>query len=221
MTVEPVRVDRRHRRRLETIEEIVDVAIEVMTEFGVGGLSLGEVARRMGMRTPSLYVYFDSKNAVYDAVFARGWRAVEEAMTPMYADVHAAPDLRAYFLKSARHFVRWMLEHPVQAQLMSWRPVPGYEPSAEAYAPAVQVLAAAHASFEELQRRGLFRADLDVALILRTWTVVTSGVMTQQLANAPDVPFDEGTFTATLPDLVSMFLHQYGKPARPRSKGKS
>ncbi|MDQ6649352.1 MAG: TetR/AcrR family transcriptional regulator [Actinomycetota bacterium] len=221
MTAEPVRLDRRHRRRLETIEEIVDVAIEVMTEYGVGGLSLGEVARRIGMRTPSLYVYFDSKHAVYDAVFARGWRAVHETMTPAYAGVHDAADLPAYFLYCARLFVGWMLEHPVQAQLMGWRPVPGYEPSAEAYEPAIAVLAAAQVSFEQLRERGLFRADADVELLLRTWTVLTSGVMTQQLANAPDATFDEGAFTATLPDLVSMFLTQYGPPARPRLKGKS
>ena len=221
MTAEPVRLDRRHRRRLETIEEIVDVAIEVMTEYGVAGLSLGEVARRMGIRTPSLYVYFDAKNAVYDAVFARGWRAVHETMSPAYDEVHDADDLPLHFLTCARLFVGWMLEHPVQAQLMCWRPVPGYEPSTVAYEPAVAMLAAAHASFEQLRDRGLFRPDADVELLLRTWTVLTSGVMTQQLANAPDVSFDEGAFTATLPDLVSMFLTQYGKPSRPRTKGKS
>ena len=66
--------DRRHRRREETIREIVDVAVELMGEHGAAGLSLGDVARRMGIRTPSLYGYFDSKNALYDAVFERGWR---------------------------------------------------------------------------------------------------------------------------------------------------
>ena len=47
--------DRRHRRREETIREIVEVAVELMGEHGAAGLSLGDVARRMGMRTPSLY----------------------------------------------------------------------------------------------------------------------------------------------------------------------
>ena len=60
--------DRRHRRREETIREIVDVAVELMGEHGAAGLSLGDVARRMQIRTPSLYGYFDSKNAFYDAV---------------------------------------------------------------------------------------------------------------------------------------------------------
>ena len=142
----PARIDRRQRRRLETIEEIVDVAVEVMTEHGVGGLSLGEVARRMGMRTPSLYVYFDSKNALYDAVFARGWVAIHEVMAPQYDAVGSAPDLAAYFVESAQLFMRWMIEHPVHAALMSWRVVPGYEPSQDAYAPAVELIQASRSA---------------------------------------------------------------------------
>lgn len=219
MTAEPVRIDRRQRRRLETIEEIVDVAVEVMTEAGVGGLSLGEVARRMGMRTPSLYVYFDSKNAVYDAVFARGWQGVHEAMLAAYADLDEAKNLPAYFLSTGRTFLAWMMEHPVHFQLMSWRPVPGYEPSPAAYLPAIEMFALSEEWFARLYTRGLFRADVDPSYALRIWTVLTSGLMTQQLANAPHESFDEGRFTSTLPDLVSMFLTQYGAAASP-VKGK-
>jgi AcrR family transcriptional regulator len=218
----PVRIDRRQRRRLETIEEIVDVAVEVMTEHGVGGLSLGEVARRMGMRTPSLYVYFDSKRAVYDAVFARGWRSIHEVMAPQYAGVAEADDLPAYFLESGQVFLRWLVEHPVHAELMSWRPVPGYQPAADAYAPAVELLAASLEAFRELQRRGLFRADLDAEQVLAAWTTLCSGVMTQQLANAPDEPFERGRFTALLPELSAMFLTHYGPSHQhPKRKGPS
>lgn len=219
MTAEPVRLDRRHRRRLETIEEIVDVAVEVMSELGVGGLNLGEVARRMGMRTPSLYVYFDSKNALYDAVFARGWVAIREVMAPQYAAVAAADNLPVYFLESGQLFLRWMLEHPVHAALMSWRVVPGYEPSPEAYAPAVELIEASQASFDQLRSRGLFPARADVQHLLTAWTAVMSGVMTQQLANAPHEPFDEGRFASLLPELAQMFLAHYGKPVT--TKGKS
>ena len=216
----PARIDRRQRRRLETIEEIVDVAVEVMTEHGVGGLSLGEVARRMGMRTPSLYVYFDSKHAVYDAVFARGWRSVAEVMAPQYAGVATADDLAAYFLESGQVFLRWFVEHPVYAEVMSWRPVPGYEPAADAYSPAVELMTASLASFRELQRRGLFRAELDIEHVLSTWTALMSGVMTQQLANAPGEPFDNGRFTTMLPEIADMFLTHYG-PSHSQQKGTS
>lgn len=214
-------IDRRQRRRLETIEEIVDVAVEVMTEHGVGGLSLGEVARRMGMRTPSLYGYFDSKNAVYDAVFARGWLSLFENQEPLHAsEVQADKDLAAHLLTVASRFIRWTMDNPASAQLMMWRPVPGYEPSAAAFEPAVRVLESARAMFVRLSERGLIRADVPVDDLLQTWTVLTSGVMTRQLANAPHESFEEGRVTATLPALVSMFVAHYATASPPRRKGK-
>src|ERR1700719_4347532 len=69
---EPQPLDRRSRRRLETIEEILDIAETLMTEEGVNGLSLSEVARRLGVQPPSLYKYFPSLMAIYDAIFERG-----------------------------------------------------------------------------------------------------------------------------------------------------
>ena len=213
MIAEPVaRLDRRHRRRQETVEQVLDVAVAVMAEQGVVGLSLGEVARRMGIRPPSLYVYFDSKNALYDAIFARGSRELIATMKPLNARVNEATDLTAYFLEQAQAFVRWSIEHPAYSQLMFWRPVPNYEPSAAAYEPAVELLARGRTLFAVLRQRGLFRADADIDDALRAWTMLTAGVISQQLANAPHESFDEGSFTTQLPELVAMFLAHYGSP---------
>src|ERR1035438_2079499 len=66
------RPDRRARRHQETIAEILDIATEIMTEEGVNGLSLAEIARRLGVQPPSLYKYFPSLMAVYDELFRRG-----------------------------------------------------------------------------------------------------------------------------------------------------
>ena len=215
MTAEPIRLDRRHRRRQETIEQIVDVAIDVMTEAGAGGLSLGEVARRVGIRTPSLYVYFDSKNALYDAVFSRGWRELAAHLQAAYDGLRESTELHEVLLGMGTSIVRWALEHPGQSQLMMWRPVPGYEPSPAAYAPAIDVFAQGRANFAGLQARGLFPTGADVDELLRVWTVLTSGVMSQQMANAPHEPFAEGTFTGTLPTLVHMYVTQYAPPPPP------
>src|ERR1700759_5385702 len=67
-------IDPRARRRAETIEEIVGIAVELMEQEGVAALSLSDVARRLGIQPPSLYKYFPSKLALYDAVFAAGAR---------------------------------------------------------------------------------------------------------------------------------------------------
>lgn len=214
-----VRLDRRHLRRAETIAQIVDTAVDVMADQGVAGLSLGEVARRMGIRPPSLYGYFASKNAVYDAVFQSGWEQLRDIsfVLPPPAD-----DPAGALLLQAMTFVRWNVEHPVHAQLMSWRPVPGYEPSPEAYAPAVQVFERGQAVIVELQDLGVLDPAVPPDELFRCWTAALSGVMTQQLANAPHEPFDTGSFTTLLPQVVAMYLAHFapGPDARPHRRGR-
>jgi AcrR family transcriptional regulator len=204
MSAQPIRMDRRHLRRQETIEQVLGHAVDVMAEQGVAGLSLSEVARRMGMRTPSLYGYFESKNAVYDAVFARGWTDLSEQMSGL--GVTSDDGLRALLHESGTVYLRWHLAHPVHAQLMSWRPVPGYTPSPEAYGAAVDFYGTGVAVFAELKRKRLLRKGISADSALRAWTCLLAGVMTQQLANAPDEPFERGRFTSAFPDLLEMYL---------------
>jgi AcrR family transcriptional regulator len=211
-----VPLDRRQLRRRETIEQVLDTAVEVMADQGVAGLTLGEVARRMGIRPPSLYVYFDGKHALYDALFERGWRELLATMRDVYAatdGVDFAADLLA--LESA--FVRWAVEHPAYAPLMFWRPVPGFIPSATAYAPAVELAHFSRSFLRQLRDGGVLAADTDLNAAWATYTAVTSGLVSQQLSNAPDEPFATGTFTRTLPDVVAMWLAHYGGPVPPLS----
>ena len=207
-------LDRRQRRRQETIAEVVDVAAEIMAEQGVVGLSVGEVARRMGIRPPSLYVYFPSKHALYDALFARG---AQEVLDHVRSDDATLAEGRSddrtldeVLLHVAETFVGWSVEHPAYTALLFWRPVPGFAPSAEAYAPAVELIELTRARFAELQERGLLRPDAALDDVQRDWTVLLSGVISQQLSNAPGEPLAEGRFTSALPTLVSMFARHYG-----------
>jgi AcrR family transcriptional regulator len=208
-------LDRRRRRRLETIEEVLDVAVEVMSDHGVAGLTLGEVARRMGIRPPSLYVYFDGKHALYDALFERGWHELLDTMRAVQSAADGR-DPAADVLTAESAFVRWAVEHPAYAPLMFWRPVPGFVPSERAYAPAVELARLSREFLARLQSAGLLRADADLDVAYRTLTAVISGVISQQLANAPGEPFETGTFTSTLPDLVAMWLAHHGPHHGPR-----
>jgi AcrR family transcriptional regulator len=219
VTAEVSRSDRRHVRRAETIDELIEVAVQVMGEQGAGGLSLGEVARRMGIRPPSLYVYFTSKNAVYDAVFALGWRMVTEVLQALPA-VDAHSDAETALQDGAEAFVRWSVEHPVHAQLMLWRPVPNWEPSTEAFAPAVVALGLTRQRIATLRRLGLLR-NVPLDELVNAWTAITTGVISRQLANAPHEPFDTGSFTSVLPALVAMYTAHYrAGPSTPTKKRK-
>jgi AcrR family transcriptional regulator len=202
--------DRRQRRRQETIEEVLGLATQIMAEQGVAGLSIGEIARRMGIRPPSLYVYFPSKHAIYDALFARGARLLLEAMEAMFAALPAQPrTLQEILLPAAQAFVRWSVENAAYSQLLFWRPVPNFAPSPAAYQPAVRLIELGRARIAVLQDAGLVRADVPIEQIERDWTILVSGVVSQQLSNAPQQAFEDGRFTAALPELVSMFAGHY------------
>ena len=125
--------DRRARRRQETIAEILGIATEVMTEQGVNGLSLAEVARRLGVQPPSLYKYFPSLMAVYDALFRRG--QAEHLAVMRQAMAGAEPGLAA-LTTGLEASGAWLLANPAIAQLMFWRPVPSFEPSPKRSPPA-------------------------------------------------------------------------------------
>jgi AcrR family transcriptional regulator len=197
----PIRPDRRTRRRRETIEEILDIALEVMTEEGVNGLTLAEVARRLGVQPPSLYKYFDSLMALYDALFRRGQQAHLEVM--LAAMEQAPPGLNA--LQAALEASgRWCLENSPIAQLMFWRPVPRFEPSEDSMAPSIEMV--------EIQRRALADAVAAGQLgpgaaseqAVYVLSVFISGVIGQSLANDPDLPWGSGRFSPRLPKLINV-----------------
>jgi AcrR family transcriptional regulator len=194
-----VRPDRRARRRLETIEEILDIAHEVMAEEGVNGLTLAEVARRLGVQPPSLYKYFDSLMALYDGVFRRGQQAHLKAMRAAMEQAEPGLDALQAGLEASG---RWCLDNGPIAQLMFWRPVPRFHPSADSMAPSSEMV--------EMQRRAL--ADAVAARQLGPGatseqavyavSVLISGVIGQALANDPDLPWGTGRFTPLLPELI-------------------
>lgn len=63
---------KRGRKGRETAERILDAAEEVFAEKGFEGATLRDVADRVGIRIPSLYNHFSSKDALYTAVLSRG-----------------------------------------------------------------------------------------------------------------------------------------------------
>jgi hypothetical protein len=99
--------------------------------------------------------------------------------------------------------------------------VPGFEPSAESYQPAVEFIDRGRETFVELQQRGWLRDDVPADQILRDWTIIISGVVSQQLSNAPGETFETGRFTSALPTVVDMFADTYAAPTATNRKSSS
>jgi AcrR family transcriptional regulator len=205
-------LDRRGRRRQQTIDEILGVAVELMESEGVAALSLSAVARKVGMQPPSLYQYFPSKMAIYDALFQRGAEQVRDAQRSARAAA-ATTDQLELGMVGVTAFGKWCMENQVLSQLLFWRTVPGFEPSPEAFAPAVDGL-------EDL--RGYLQAAVDAGQLqkdavsdegIALFTSMTAGLLSQQMANEPDATYEEGRFTRLMPVVLDMFYQQY-KPTR-------
>jgi AcrR family transcriptional regulator len=173
MSATPTR-DRRAERREATRAEILEAAWELMREHGVAGLSLRDLGQRVGMRAQSLYSYFDSKEAIYDALFGEGCRECLERIQR----VGRTGDARAYFRAGSRAWVDFCLEDHARYQLLFQRTIPGFEPSAESFAPSVEGL--------EFTRRALAEAGGTEPGDLDLYTAVVTGIVDQQISNDPD-----------------------------------
>lgn len=172
MAAEPIR-DRRAERHAATREEILDAAWDLAREHGLAGLSLRDVATKVGMRPPSLYWYFDSKNAIYDAMYTQGSREFLDQMGALAFTGDPLPDLKTM----TRFFVGFCTDNPPRYQLLFQRTIPGFEPSPEAFAISMT-------SLKSMQERfaGIGLTDPRALDLL---TAIGTGLADQQISNDP------------------------------------
>lgn len=171
MLGEPTR-DRRAERREATRAEILDAAWAHVREHGLAALSLRDLARSVGMQPPSLYGYFDSKNAIYDAMFAQGAQAFVDGRSSAWPE-----DPVDVLKQMAHYFVGFCSSDVARYQLLFQRTIPGFEPSAESFAISVRGLT------EIIERFASFGITDPAAVDL--YTALFTGIADQQISNDP------------------------------------
>jgi AcrR family transcriptional regulator len=202
--------DRRARRRLETIEEILDLAEQIMADEGVNGLTLSEIARRLGVQPPSLYKYFDSLTAVYDALFQRGMSAHLHAMTEAVDGIEPGlASLRAALEASGR----WCLEHQPLAQLLFWRPVPRFEPSGGSMAPSEEMVGLQRRAIADAVATGQLGSGASSDESVFTVSIMIAGAIGQAMANEPELPWGQGRFSPLFSRLLDALPALYPPPS--------
>jgi len=163
----------REARRRSARDAIVGAAWNLVGEEGLAGLSLRDLARRAGITTPTVYAYFDSKNAIYDAMFGQAARQFASQMD----EPHDSDKPREVLAATARRFAVFCASDPVRYQLLFQRTLPGFVPSAESYAPAVRAVGVLR---EVLVRNAITEPrHLDLA------TALVTGLVDQQVSNDP------------------------------------
>lgn len=189
MLVEPTR-DRKAERHEATRAEILDAAWEVARAEGLGALSLRALAKKVGMRAPSLYSYFDSKNAIYDAMYAQGSREFVAGEL----DLELTGDLHHDLTEVVRFFVGFCTEDAARYLLLFQRAIPGFEPSEESFAISVESLGRL--------RTHLAEAGVTDERAVDLFTALGTGLADQQISNDPG----GDRWTRLVDEAVEMFV---------------
>lgn len=144
--------DRRRERHAARRDEIVAAAWVVARRDGLAVTSLRAVAEAVDLRQPSLYAYFESKLALYDAMFTDGYEQ-------MLARARALPpeaDPREAVIQFAEFCVGFAAEDPVRHELLFQRTIPGFRPS-----PAARRLASEFTKIGHARLAGIGVTELD------------------------------------------------------------
>ena len=157
------------------------------------------------MQPPSLYSYFDSKNAIYDAMYAQGAQQfVDEQKASM-----PTPDHPLEALKAVLHFfVEFCAADFARYQLLFQRTIPGFEPSPESFRIPEDNLAELG---ELLERCGVSNGET-----LDLFTALGTGLADQQLSNDPG----GDRWIRLIDDAVEMFYDHITKNVKHPKKGR-
>jgi AcrR family transcriptional regulator len=195
-------IDRRRLRHEATKEEILRAAWGLARARGLTGFSLRDLALAVQMRHQSLYTYFPSKQAIYDAMFAQGMRALVDQRARLALD----PDPIRALRQAARAFLAFCVEDPVRYQLVFERAVPNFVPSAA----SMELSAEALGYLESWHRTAGLTTLEDVDF----WRALFTGLAGQQIANDPG-----GTRWTNLVDrAVDALLGTAGNPGRKQAR---
>lgn len=95
-------------------QDILRATLDEIQEVGLAGLSIEAVARRAGVATGTVYIYFKGKDALLDALYL--------STKQTFADFVLRDDglpLRATFTRMTKAYLDYILEHSAEIVFMA------------------------------------------------------------------------------------------------------
>jgi AcrR family transcriptional regulator len=197
-------VDPRRQRHDDRRAWIVVAAWELAQEHGLAGLSLRALAARVGLRQPSLYAYFASKNDLYDAMFAHANEQLLAWFDDLALPTDGALALRAFSVELMGFFTSDAMRY----ELMFERTLPGFEPSPDSFALARRF-------YDRMREEVLVPAGVRSSEQVDVYVALMAGIAAAQLANEPGGQ----RWTRHVDWVIDMFLREVTRQRRP-SRGR-
>lgn len=211
-TMPPISPDQRRRRnREEMIANILAAARAIMREQGVAALNLNEVARRLQMRAPSLYEYFPSKAALYDALYLHAITLFAETDTRVW-ETHPPGWGRIQAWFEAR--LSLAMEQPDLYHLVYDAPVPGFAPGDAGTAVALQIGVDAERAVAELIDAGVIAPGLPPDRARDFLLALRHGMIAETLGKKAITPPIAHRFASLVPVVMGV-LQAAWDPHRP------
>jgi AcrR family transcriptional regulator len=205
-TINHPKSPRRQRNHENMIRTILDTARMVMREEGVAALSMQELARRLGMRAPSLYNYFSGKMGIYDALFRLGFTLFSEHMAKT---IQGALTWQEDLSRIFDAYMTFAMQNPDLYQLCFERPIPGFEPSEESLNLSFGLL---HQTYERIEcLYGKFNTEIQPDQARDLVIAMMHGLTALHMANEPHLPVGQGRFGALIPTAISILDRAWAK----------
>lgn len=104
-----------------TRKRILDVSEQLFAQKGLAGTAVRDIAREAGLTAPSLYNHFDGKQALYEAVIARGVQPLFDLLVDIRGE--EADDVRTGVILDA--IMDHLADHPNLAKLIQLEALTG------------------------------------------------------------------------------------------------
>jgi len=188
-------MDRREREKAQFREEVLAAARRIVIEEGFDALTMRKIAEAIEYAPGTIYLYFDSRDAIAFELCRAGFDEFLAALMPATKIADPVERLRDL----GRRYVRFGLEHPETYRLI-FMDDPKYTEQAfqehadTADSPGMQALEILVSTFDELRRRKRLASDAEPAALAEMLWIAVHGIVSLKINQAdrfPQTPADE------------------------------
>jgi AcrR family transcriptional regulator len=193
--------ERRRHNREEIVKAILETSRAIIRNRGAAALNLNEVARQINMKTPSLYEYFPSKMAIYDALFQQGIHLFRQRMEQLPREQVSLWERVRYTMDT---YIAFASENPELYQIVFERPIPGFIPSEAGMRECIVALAYLHDGLAQAIEAGTITPGVPLEQAFNLISGLMHGLTALHIANEPQLPVEQGRFGSLIPAAVEL-----------------
>lgn len=183
------RLEQRMGKNSLSQERIVEAALELLKEHGLGNLSLRDIAKRLDIKAPALYWHFKNKDELVDFMA----EAILKKEFPVFTARQENEDWQDWLMVMMSRLRKAMLAYPDGARVVA---------GAHLY-PAVTLAELSNATIASLRSAGL-PAETAILVSITAAHYTFGHVIEEQASPTPEqmAKFDVEAFLAPYPELA-------------------